>query len=499
MGSNDKVSGVWDVVGASSGVVTLFLAGLQLTTWMYKKNQEDISTSNAIYKMMDTMDLIHDLYSSAVERENLINIASEKTFGKNLDPIAILSDLGDLMQTGDFKSNEDAINFDIALREFLHNNGKSVDEVNEMMPMIIEKMQSGKDISGILDFYNVNMDDIEQGVDGKAGISGLDLETYILSNMTGIWDTFSKLTFSSQDQKNFFESQKELSQRKVNSDYNGPLGQIATNVWYSLTNSELIDSIYKYEKINGENTMKFGKNDPFRLGNLHFEPYFNSMLEDGNKVFRNKINNKKWGNVQDPSGIVEQVEPSQNIPTQAEVNAYNTRHGESQQVRITTNDYNEQTELTTGKVVASTGVAGVVALSEDDYGLLSGINSNVLAIYGAMGLNNSQVGDEASGGYNSWTATTEMISNINNITNELSFNKLFQQNSPNHFIDISRDFDSVFSELYTMKGQLVSLVNEQKNVKDKLVELSERENNCLGWVTTLSSKSNAYPNGVRVK
>ncbi len=245
---NFIIQGVITGVNIISGVMAINSAG----DAMFNGNNflEGLSKAgdelvNSLYKTLDYMDGIANLYDTAQQREDIINAAINFTEGKDLDPTDLISDLGGLMLTGNFATNEEALMFDATLRELFHNNGYNDKEVDAIMPQVIAEMQMGGDLTGFVgEFIDENF---YTDTDGQGGKSALDVQNYLIEQKGKIDYLFGKQTFSSEYVEYLDTKKKDIAEREISTDYNGILSLEDKIKWLSLEGVNAFGGGYEYK------------------------------------------------------------------------------------------------------------------------------------------------------------------------------------------------------------------------------------------------------------
>lgn len=258
------------------------------------------------------MDGLYDLYNTAQERENVITTAVKVTEGKNLNAEEILADLGSLSQTGIFNSNEEALEFDANLRQFLYNSGKSKNEVSALMPQIFASMQSGTELPDTIVEMISNSETtgylFNSNIDGnKDEASWLDFKSFLAHDTVKkhISDQFGSKTFSQKDQDAYREMNTILGERVVNTDYNDALSPEQAKIWYSVAedvSEKIKSSIGDDGKVhltkvslltNPSTSLDFGVKPysnftefSYIQGETGFNDVYRQLLEESNRKYK---------------------------------------------------------------------------------------------------------------------------------------------------------------------------------------------------------------------
>ncbi len=361
------------VIGTISGIIGIGTAGLSINNSIKENYDDKEAYSEDLYRMIDEMDAITNLYDTVAQREELLDDTLAIIGEKNLDPTDVLSDIGGLMSTGDFDTTEEALEFGVMLRQLLHSSGKTIDEVNNMMPEIIEGMASGKDLHKILG------DDIELkefiDTDGEEGISVLDLQTYLFKNQSEIDKLFSDLSFTSADEELIKQSKEALGDRIVTDDYYAGIHDKEETVeWQGLVDGAVTPEGGLYVDKEGEN--------PYFIEYLYYDPYSNPInldsINSGNidNYVISEYGSERYNELSSIDEILsysenhEYEKSSYSAPTKEEIDAANARNEEKARIAA---------ELEASEIVQKrTDFAETIGIDSDSFGnVLTNLNDNL--------------------------------------------------------------------------------------------------------------------------
>ncbi len=337
--------------------------------------------SDYLYKNTDTIDSNINLYNSAEEREETFNAATIITDNLNIDPMELLTDLGDFKQTGQFSSNEEAMSFDATLRELLHMAGKTTEQIDMMMPEILAEMQSGGDVGKLL--YEKEVEIPELNEDGSASTD--EMKNYFLANKGQIDYQFRLLRHNSDDVENIEKTKEFLKKRVVSAEYNGPQNENQALVWDSLSDKNIGTNLNRiaYSEYTGSPAIYMprwgvfgGASVPYEQGTEEYTKGLAELLEENNKNYTTN----------------EDIYKSINY-TQEQINVYNKQKGPLIS--------GGNTEIPNGKTTNPTGTQNQVdtadpAFTGDEYQLLTTINDNVARISDTLGIQTNETSDKKS-------------------------------------------------------------------------------------------------------
>ncbi len=255
--------GVEKSIGTVSNVVSLSMVGKDVFDDVKANYDDKEAYLEELYRMLDAMDGVTNLYDNSQEREELILDTLSVICDKNLDPIDVLKDLGELMSTGDFESAEETLMFDVTLRKFLHACGKSIDEVEKMMPEIIETMKTSSDVYEVFSNNGIKFEEEKEeeslekfNIDGRAGISGLELQAIMFDSekKAKIDTAFDESAFSDADKELIEQSKVALKERIIDIDYYGVLNEADYIDWNTLNrvSNHILGYTGKYIVVDGE-------------------------------------------------------------------------------------------------------------------------------------------------------------------------------------------------------------------------------------------------------
>ncbi len=244
------VSGIIDVLSG-----TLELVGFGEVGKLLSKGDEVYSSTQKIYNdfytpqleivdetysMLSEYKKQYNIYDGSQELEDLISYATLLADNTNNDPTKLLYDILKLMQSGAFKTPQDALEFDASLRTFLKIQELDYGEIDEYTLKIVDAMGDGDITGGELSAIFGNdiktMDAVGERFFGVKGDEDVDIGSLEISANSGAinfvdsinksYGSTNSLADSINEDPNVIKDNKEkittLVNRPVNLHNDGP-------------------------------------------------------------------------------------------------------------------------------------------------------------------------------------------------------------------------------------------------------------------------------------
>ncbi len=283
-----------------ANVVTIGAFGLELFP------SEDLSAlEDEVKKSYITLDEINrkfEIYDSIFERENLFNETVQIAKDTKTNPLDLIGDLENFLETGYFSKPEEAIAFDGLLRDFMYYNNYSVDQIDEIVSDVANLLNGGDFTLGKLENV-LSIESTDQQHDNLIKILGIDEsevndqelikgENFINSlviNSDKYLNDIEKLLLRDDVEKEINNATNVAESRDISITTNQPMvkGTEEYKEWQGF-DQENIDILNKYSKVT------FGLNENGVPMVTDFVYVGGEYIKDdfvfGTEIFENDIN-----------------------------------------------------------------------------------------------------------------------------------------------------------------------------------------------------------------
>lgn len=335
---------------------------------------EERATNDEMYRDLDMQDKIYGIYESNIANsEDYIAGALAITEGLDVDPYALLKDIGKFKASGDFESVQDVMTFDTYLRGFLLDAGQPVNSIDDIINEVALQMQAGKDIGKVLEQHGINTEGIAK-YDG-VNITTYDMQNYLLQNYKLFEDVLKN---QPTEVEQYVQQQREYLENH----------EVST-VYHNYADDKKLAQLYTDEITNGIHYSEDGEAKiyeqyigpmPGAMGKAGFKMQYNRLSD----ATREDLENAYWDKLQSYKTqfiLDEDRHLTKNI-TDEKQKAYLEKGYENSDEAKTTTDL---TPSVNQEILVEQGMGlGMLEVSNGDFELLNILNDKVFDIYSAL-------------------------------------------------------------------------------------------------------------------